>query len=248
MKRKTWLGVGLLLTGLLFPAPLRAQDSSPPADKWELFFNPYLWAAGIDGTLSIGPVEENVEVSFQNLLDSLDFGLMGQFEARRGHWSLWTDVVYTELGKDAETALPEVPVVLDMSMVIVEFGGGYRIGASPVEALVGGRFYSISAGVSVGQVTLAEGNTDWIDPFVGFRLRQPLGDRWILTLRGDVGGFGVGSDFAWSATGTIAYRLGPKVYAFAGYRAWSFEREGEHEIRELDAVLAGPGLGMSFRF
>lgn len=34
-----------------------------------------------------------------------------------------------------------------------------------------------------------------------------LTDRWSLRLAGDVGGFGVGSDFTWAAQGLLDYRL-----------------------------------------
>ena len=42
---------------------------------------------------------------------------------------------------------------------------------------------------------MRSGSVDWVDPFVGARLRQLLAPGQNLTLRGDVGGFDVGSDF-----------------------------------------------------
>ena len=41
----------------------------------------------------------------------------------------------------------------------------------------------------------ASRDADWIDPTLGLRYDRPLGDDWRLDLRGDIGGFGVGSDF-----------------------------------------------------
>ena len=44
----------------------------------------------------------------------------------------------------------------------------------------------------------------WIDPIVGLRLRHQFAPGSEFTISGDVGGFGVGSQFSWQATG--AYR------------------------------------------
>ena len=42
---------------------------------------------------------------------------------------------------------------------------------------------------------------DWIDPLVGGRLGVHFSEHWFLLFMGDVGGFGVGWDLAWSVTG-----------------------------------------------
>src|SRR5262249_14644022 len=46
------------------------------------------------------------------------------------------------------------------------------------------------------------GSVDWVDPFVGARLRQQLAAGQEFVLRGDVGGFGAGSRFSWQAIAT----------------------------------------------
>jgi hypothetical protein len=59
---------------------------------------------------------------------------------------------------------------------------------------------------------LVEQTKYWVDPLVGLKLHHKAGDRWRFTLQGDIGGFGVGSDFAW--------HLFPVVEAAVGKRAW----------------------------
>ena len=51
------------------------------------------------------------------------------------------------------------------------------------------------------------GDQDWVDPLVGARANFNLTQRWALSLDGSIGGFGVGSDFAWDAAGLIGYRF-----------------------------------------
>jgi len=229
-----------------------AQAQTPP-DKWEFELTPYLWAAGMDGTMAVGPKEASVSVGFQDLLKSLDFGFMGRFEARNDRWSLASDLVYTNLGKDAQLtdAGADVgAVVLDTKMLVVEGTAGYRLGRSPVEAVAGARIYSVKADVQADRVgELASGSGGWVDPIVGLRLRKWVGgDKWLIALRGDVGGFGVGSDFAWALSAGLGYRLNRSLTLSAGYRAWNFDREGEREISKLDMTMGGFGLGMAIRF
>lgn len=63
---------------------------------------------------------------------------------------------------------------------------------------------------------------DWWDPYVGLRLRQQRGPGKELVLRGDIGGFGVGSDLTWQLEGLYnidTTLLGYDVTAQLGYKA-----------------------------
>ena len=51
----------------------------------------------------------------------------------------------------------------------------------------------------------------WIDPFVGVHFMAPLAERWWFGARGDVGGFGVGSDLAWQAYADIGFNASKLV-------------------------------------
>lgn len=68
----------------------------------------------------------------------------------------------------------------------------------------------------------------WLDPFIGLRGRWNLNHAWYLTARGDVGGFGVGSKFAWEAEGALGCQLTRSIFAEAGYRAlgMNFQDDG----------------------
>jgi len=88
----------------------------------------------------------------------------------------------------------------------------------------------------------------WIEPFIGARLGVSLSERWNLSLRGDVGGFGVdGSDFSWQVIGAAGYRLrqeGWLVDLFGGYRALGQDYEDDGFV--WDVVTHGPILGAHF--
>jgi hypothetical protein len=88
---------------------------------------------------------------------------------------------------------------------------------------------------------------------VGFRLRHQMGPTKELSLEGDFGGFGAGSDFSWQLV--AAYRFdsticGMPFHGLTGYRALSvdFTEDSHFGKNTLDFVQHGPILGVSFRW
>ena len=67
------------------------------------------------------------------------------------------------------------------------------------------------------------GDLEWVDPFVGGRVRASgCSKNKELMLEGDVGGFGVGSDFSWQVVGTYGFDVhcfGTPLHTVIGYRA-----------------------------
>ena len=108
----------------------------------------------------------------------------------------------------------------------------------------------ISIGLGAGSF---DGSQDWIDPFVGGRAIVDLTDRLVLVTRGDIGGFGVGSDFTWHALGMLGYRFGlfgAQATALGGYRALYQDfhsGSGANEFR-WDVTIHGPILALNFEF
>lgn len=64
----------------------------------------------------------------------------------------------------------------------------------------------------------ASSKKDWIDPFIGFRGQWNLTDEIYLAGRGDIGGFGVGSELTWQASAALGWQMNEAWSAEAGYR------------------------------
>ncbi len=64
---------------------------------------------------------------------------------------------------------------------------------------------------------------DWWDPYVGLRARFNFTRAIYVIGRGDIGGFGVGSDLMWQAEGALGFQLTRSIYTELGYRALSFD-------------------------
>ena len=107
------------------------------------------------------------------------------------------------------------------------------------------------AGVGSAGVTLG-GSEDWIEPFVGTRVIWDLNDKCSLNVRGDAGGFGIGSasDLTWQIAGGIDYRISPNMTFNAGYRYVELDYShgsGRDELG-IDLRAKGPVLGITMEF
>lgn len=92
---------------------------------------------------------------------------------------------------------------------------------------------------------------DWWDPYVGLRMRHQRGPGQELTLRGDVGGFGGGSDFTWQLQGSYDFAttfLGYDMVAHVGYRALyvDYSEGNGRETLGFDWLWHGPTMGAKF--
>jgi hypothetical protein len=160
---------------------------------------------------------------------------------------------------------------ISMEQWVLELGGFYQLAEIPVgqekggvlslDLLAGGRYWYLSTDVDVGLVLDANRNTiarnisqkgskEWIDPFIGLRTRIQLTKNLMLVLRGDIGGFSVGSQFTWNASGYFGYSVSEMVSLWAGYRALGVDyRDGSGSRKfEYDMTFQGPVLGVGFRF
>jgi hypothetical protein len=98
------------------------------------------------------------------------------------------------------------------------------------------------------------GGVDWVDPFIGARLTHTLQPGEALMLRGDFGGFGVGSQFTWQLIGTYSSYLGSHsgidFDGYLGYKALSVDYDqGVGTGRyEFDVIQHGPVVGITGKF
>src|SRR5262245_51298598 len=99
MKNSAKLIAGLAALLLAAPFEVAAQGAG---DQWKFSLMPYLWLPSMDGTLRYGPpgaggASPNVSIDADSLLSDLDAALMVTGEARKGRWSIGTDLMYLDL-------------------------------------------------------------------------------------------------------------------------------------------------------
>lgn len=166
---------------------------------------------------------------------------------------------------------------LDIDSLWLELYAGYRLIDTPLDeaplpkrrltldAFVGGRYTSLDNDFSLSTevpIQLPDGSVlppgvrrdigaseSWVEPFVGLRLDIGLTESINLGFRGDIGGFGAGSDFSWQAFGAIGYRWRFETWSlnlFGGYRALA--QDYSDGGFTWNVITHGPMLGCSIEF
>lgn len=263
-------------------APPILEEQSTPAGVphgWALSFTTYSWLPWLSGDLAVANRTLDVELNPSDVISALDWSSlpvwMSYTELRKGPLMFFNDIVYSSLegaGGFQGTGPLAVGanVDVDYMQLTVEVGAGYQLwsqgspgsaGYMALDVLAGARYWRQETDVSVqvagplgGFDVSRSGTIDWTDPFVGARVRHTLAPGQELTVRGDFGGFGAGSDFSWQAIATYDWRLcatgGYTLDAYIGYRALSVDYSQGNGLStyEYDVLQHGPIVGLTTRF
>ncbi len=241
--------LALLAVGLMTLAAPQAVAQSG-SNAWEFAIAPYLFAAGMDGSITVKGIDQDVDYPFSDVISDLDFAAMVHFDMRNERWVLSSDLIYVDLESSTDVALGTATATVKQTLF--EVAGGYRV--SPVLTLLAGaRWVDLEGGIRYTGEVIGEDVDDgksWIDPFVGVGLMAPLSERWWLGARGDIGGFGVGSEMAWQAYANIGFRASKVVSIILGYRAidMDYEDGSRHDLFRYDMLISGPQIGVAFSF
>ena len=245
-----------LLTLALISAPAAAQSGS--GNEWEFRLAPYLFATGMKGDVgfsdALPPV--NVEASFSDIVDNLDFGFMLFGEARKGRWGIWGDAMYVDLGVETETPFPIVLIYsgidIDITLKTFAAGGSYSFldgETGSLDVVAGARYWSVDQDLTfigfnenVQDRTVSAGES-WTDPVIGLRGRASLSDKWQLNGHA-VSGVGGKSDSSLDVMANIAYSFSDLFSVGLGYRYLDVDYEDDDFL--FDVRFQGPVIGAAF--
>ncbi|NGN44974.1 hypothetical protein G6N74_28360 [Mesorhizobium sp. CGMCC 1.15528] len=216
---------------------------------------PYFWAAGISGDVGqfgLPPVE--VDASFGNIFDHLDFGAMAIGEARYDRFSIFGDIMYTKIS--GSTGTPRGILASSVEVSTETFAGligaGYALLediSGRLEVVGGARVWSVDTDISfsggiLNGISRSDG-ASWADAVAGLRGNYAITPEIYLTGWGLVGAGG--ADIDWDVAGAVGYRFNDKISAVAGYRALGVDYSNDDGF-VFDVVQQGPILGMVVRF
>lgn len=230
------------------------------AQDWSYQFEPYVLASSIEGDAGVGrAVGVAVDVDFGDILEVLDMGLMGHFEAHHSNgWGVALDYGFMDLGADISGARGGVvdsqvrQGVLEAMLVRrLPSGDGY------IDYLAGVRWWDNDIDIIVDPAVLP-GTTafsvkqDWVDLVIGARWMNPVTDKWDFVVRADIGGMGLESDFTSSVSTGFHYRMTDSMDLDLQYKATWVDYEsgtpGQPGYFKYDTVTHGPILGVIFNF
>jgi hypothetical protein len=221
---------------------------------WTFTVAPYFWAAGISGEVaSFGLPPVDIDASFSDIFDHLDFGAMAIGEARYDRYSIFGDIIYTKISGSRGTPLGILASSVDVSTETFAglLGVGYSLlqdSSGRLDVVGGARVWSVDTEISLsggilGGVSRSDGAT-WVDAMAGLRGNYSITPNVYLTAWGLVGAGE--ADIDWDVAGAIGYRFNDRIAAVAGYRALGVDYRDDGFV--FDVVQQGPILGLVVRF
>lgn len=246
------LNYSLALTFFVSLSGIFSIASAQDKDKLSWSVTPYIWASDTSLDLSVKGTDISVgaEVSFDDLLDTLDAAIQVHVEGGKGNWSGFSDLTYVETSDDSSGPLlvtdsRNKQFLLDLVAAYWPKGVGSNLN------FFGGLRYSgfddryrITLGNSP-RVELGS-KKDYYDALLGIRYRFDLTERWALLTRGDLS-FG-DSEGTFLVQGLIAYTIGKRQQnrILIGYQY----KEAEYKDGGLTTEFTLDGLlvGFNFRF
>ena len=230
------------------------QPAAAEIGGWNLSAVPYLWIPRIDGSVGAGGLVSEIDLDQGDLLDLIEFVGTVHVRAQKDKWEIFFDVMYIQMGDEFTVGANFVST--DIKQAIGESGIGYRVGDWPIgetslslTLLGGGRLSYVENKITItgAMPASARSSAAWIDPFIGGRLELRLAEKWAFSVRGDVGGFGIGSasDLSWNLLAAFQYEHSTRVSFLAGYRVLDYD----YDARFLfDVQMRGPILAAKIRF
>jgi len=263
-----------IMLALLMSTNALAQQPADKTKSWHFGASIYGWFPDISGKTSFSPdgSDSDFEIDFDDILDSLEFALMGSFDMRKGRWGIFTDALYMDAGNSKNTGVQgsigasEIPVnvnadvKLDLKSLIWTLTGYYRAidtGGTTLDVVAGTRYLDVEQEVNwdvtgnvgdvpplerIGDAKMSLANWDLI---IGVRGRFAFGasKAWFVPYYLDIG---TGeSDLTWQGVAGLGYafRWGELV---AAWRYLYYDMPSGMAIGDMN--FSGPVAGVTFRW
>ena len=253
-------GLLLLIIGLstngLVGQNIPAAQTEDSGNTWGFLIEPYLLFPNMAGNIGLRNLPEaDVEANPGDIFSKLHFGGMLYLEAHNDDWAVTSDLLYMNLKQDVTPGFLISSGNINAQQWAWEFAGLYRI--TPfLEAGIGGRLNIIQAGLDINRKEIggdtrpinANMSETWFDPILLIRVTGDIKNKWLFQFRGDVGGFGLGSYYAYQAQGTAGYNFTRWFQLTAGYRILGMHYDkGTDENRfRYDMNIFGPMIKFGF--
>jgi hypothetical protein len=223
-------------------------------DGLHLALSPYLWFAGSHGTVGALGRDLSIHASPGDLLSHLNIGLMGGAEASKKRFVLYGDMLWVRVSDSKALPLTVVgPISADarIGQFVWTSKGGVRLinhGPLKADAVVGVRYWHIGQKLSLSPSTFGgslNSSLNWADVLVGGRVQLPLGEKTVINLAGDVGGWNASAKLDYQFITALGFKVSPKWTLQAGYRYLFIDyRPGPQAV--LNTVTSGALIGVTW--
>jgi hypothetical protein len=205
--------------------PTSPQPSDPStAEGWHVQVAPYLWFAGVHGTVGALGHDTSVHASFGDIFNYFNIGLMGAAEFRYNRIVMPVDFLWMKLSDDKSLPIEEAAdtIKAKMTETLLTPKIGYRVinqERVKVDALVGFRYWHLGTDLSL-QPTQPGGSfsdsANWVDAVGGAKIELGLSPKVSVIVLGDAGGGAANSDY--QVVGALGYKISRRWVLLSGYR------------------------------
>ncbi len=248
--------------GALMLLTTTTTNAAEEQSDWQFGLKIYGWLPSISGDIRFETPGsgEAIQVDSSKIIDALQIAFMGSFEARKGPWSGFTDLLYFDLAGDKTRAVAApggstsllLDADLEMSGGAWTLGGAYNVWTdrgSSLDLLAGARLLTLTVDLDVsGTGPLRRGlglseSVDLWDVIVGAKGRYALNEHWFLPYYLDIGTGD--TDLTWQAAGGVGYEFDWGEVTLM-YRHLEYDQGSDEPLQNL--ALSGGMLGVGFRF
>jgi hypothetical protein len=230
---------------LLLGSTLIAAAPLANAQEWDWSVTPYLWASGIEGDAGVGPIQADLSVSFGDIVDVLSGAALLHVEAKTETQGYFGDLVYLSTKTDPEAASAGGNAETQLDTTIVELG--YLRQTSRIGLEFGIRYWDFDLEINPTTLPTLQGESDWVDGFVGIRTVRELNDKWNFTTRANVGAGG--TDFTYGIGLVFGRELESGSQFVAGLKLLDIDYDdttSNGRPFSLDTMFLGATIGYMF--
>ena len=216
----------LALNGQTGGAPAPQNATGADDDSWHLGIIPYLWFAGVHGTVGALDRTVGIHASAGDVLSKFNIGFMGAVEARKKRFLLPVDFMWIKLSDDQGLPLSSFPGITSIKVKVTQTvptpKAGYRVvdhEKLQADAVVGIRYWHLGQNLSLqpsGLLSNSSQSANWVDVVAGAKFIMPLSRRAVITVLGDAGAGGANLDY--QVAGLLGYKIKPTVILQVGWR------------------------------
>ncbi len=218
-------------------------------DEWEFAASFNSWPPGIRASMPEGP---NIDITLSDILENLNFTVMGTVEVKKGKWSLLSDMIYLNIGKS--TLIPIEPAVaitnIKMEAWISSTMLAYRVFETDkwkLDLAAGGRYLNIKIPLEFSYVEKKDPSFHVWDAIVGLKGYYTIDKKWFVPFHFDIGAGD--TELTWEVFTGVGYKY-ENFDLIAGYRHldWDFGRSdtGGKILDQL--TVSGPIFGFKYYF
>jgi hypothetical protein len=258
--------LGILTTFFLLQTiHLQAQNSTANnplgyQDKWNVNITPFLLLPKVNGEIESKFLSSDYGIGTADFVSTLNGTFMVNAEAWNGDFFITPSYIYNhnEIDKTLWTS-PGENLSFKVNPVykrhIAELIGGWRLDLNNVlffDPYIGFRYthYEISGNYSTNLQSQDFSETaQYWDPLLGLKIHYYPHPRIPIELRGDIGGFGLGSDFTWSTFINTGYSVAPWLDCMLGFAALGnsyYDTNVFGDEVALESITYGFDFGLRF--